>query len=85
LFGHALPFCKFARLSTAATSWEVILIGNVLRHKVTATISMIDKLAKTVGPTKLVSGRSDDGSVKLWDMNQAIVLLQQLIEALGHV
>jgi WD40 repeat protein len=31
----------------------------------------------TVDPTKLVSG-SDDGSVKLWDMNQAILLLHLL-------
>jgi E3 ubiquitin-protein ligase RFWD2 len=30
-----------------------------------------------VDPTKLVSG-SDDGSVKLWDMNQAILFLHLL-------
>jgi WD40 repeat protein len=53
------------------------LIGNVSRHKVTAAISMIDRMAKTVDLTKLVSG-SDDGSVKLWDMNQAILLLHLL-------
>jgi WD40 repeat protein len=44
---------------------------------VTAAISMIDRMAKTADLTKLVSG-SDDGSVKLWDMNQAILLLHLL-------
>ncbi|AQK97924.1 SPA1-related 3 [Zea mays] len=35
-----------------------------------------------VDPTKLVSG-SDDGSVKLWDMNQAILFLHLLLGVLA--